>query len=115
MLLFNRPIRVLLLQTGNEAINTNNDDEYCKTLKTRAQTPVTFWDTDPTNHHGISYDPYMPMYINHGTYMRQSDNDRHIDASINDKTHISMDPQQDSAGVNNFKMPRLVIIQGQKM
>ena len=47
----------------------------------------------------------MPM--NHGTYMRQSNDGRHSDENSGDKAKITMDTQQDSAGVNNPIMPRL--------
>ena len=34
-MLFNRPIRVLVLKVGREPININNDDDYYKGLKLR--------------------------------------------------------------------------------
>ena len=37
MMLFNRPIGVLLPQIGREPINVNNDDEYYDTLKSRQE------------------------------------------------------------------------------
>ena len=36
-ILFNRPIRALLLQNGREPIYINNDDEYYKALKSRQE------------------------------------------------------------------------------
>ena len=69
--------------------------------KSRAQTPVTFWGTDPTNHHGISYDPYMEMYMTYGTYMRQSKNDRHSNDNSSDKTNVNVDTQQENVEVKN--------------
>ena len=41
------------------------------------------------------------MHINYGTYMRQSNNDGHSDDNSSDETHVTVDPQQDNAGVNN--------------
>ena len=36
-MLFNRPIRALLLQIGSMPININNDDEYYEAIKLRQQ------------------------------------------------------------------------------
>ena len=59
------------------------------------------------NHCGVFYDPRIPMYMNHSTYIRQSINDGHSDDNSSDKTHRSIYIQQDNAGVNNPIMPRL--------
>ena len=40
MLLFNRPIRVLLSWFGREPININKDDEYYEALKSRQETYI---------------------------------------------------------------------------
>ena len=64
--------------------------------KNRGQSLVTIWGTDPTKHVCTSYDQYMHMYMNHGTYMRQSNNDRQSD-----------DTQQYNTRVNNTIMMRL--------
>ena len=84
-----------------------------QTAKTSAYTPIASWGTDPTNHHGISCDPYIYMYMNQDTYMRQSNNDGYSDNS-NDKTH-SMDPEQGNAGLNNPNVSRVEDNTGTKM
>ena len=70
-------------------------DQYLRDQigKRRAQTPVTFWVTDPTDHCGISDGPYTHMYVNHGTYMRQTTGDWHNDDSNSEKNNISVDTQ----------------------
>ena len=57
-----------------------------QTAKTTAQTLVTFWGTNPTNHHNVSYGPYIHMDMNHDTFMRQSNNSGHSDYNSNEKT-----------------------------
>ena len=50
------------LKSRQEAYTKNNDIQKKNSTKTRAQAPVTFWGTDPTDHHGILYGLYMHMY-----------------------------------------------------
>ena len=57
-----------------------------KIAKKRAQTPVTFCGTDPTNLCNMSYGPIVHMYVNQDTFMRQSNSGGHNDNS-SDKTH----------------------------
>ena len=45
MMIFNRPIRVILSQIGREPINVNNDDEYYKALKSRQEAYIKNNDT----------------------------------------------------------------------
>ena len=81
--------------------------------KTRAHILVTIWVTDLMNHCHEFYYPYMNM--NQGTYMRQISNNGHSDDSSSDRTSISMDPQQDNAGVNDPIIPILEDNTGTKM
>ena len=71
--------------------------------KSRTQTPVISWSTNPTNH-DISYNSYTHMYLNHGTYTRPSHSDKYTNSN-SDKNHRSMDTQMDNVGVNNSNMP----------
>ena len=72
-------------------------EEYLwdRLAKARTLTPATFCRTHLTNYHNDSYGPYV----------QQSNNERHSADSSNDKT-LSIEPEQDSVGMNNTTVPR---------
>ena len=67
-------------------------EQYLQDWPANARTKplASFWGTDSTNYCNKSYGPYM----------QQRNNDGHSDDSYNDKT-LSVEPQQDDAGVDN--------------
>ena len=74
--------------------------------KTRAETQVTFWGSDPANYHNVSYDPDMCMDMNHNTVMNQRNNGTHIENNGNEKMH-SMNTKHDNAWVNILNVPKV--------
>ena len=74
--------------------------------KTRIQTPVNFQGTDLTNHNNESCGPYVYMDMNHGIFLKQSNNGGHSGDSNNEKSH-SVESQQCNAGVGNPTVPRV--------
>ena len=74
--------------------------------KSRMQTPVIFWNTEPTNC-DISYDPYRQTYMIHGTNMRPGICDEHSNNNNSEKNDINMDTQQENARAINSNMLRV--------